>query len=63
MCFFNLAEQAYLEQNVLFPTLNTMIFRMYSFTNLLTSQAKNVLYDPASNTVGFLSRDTCVSTR
>jgi hypothetical protein len=34
MCFFNSAEQDYLEQNEPFFTLKTMISRKYSFQTL-----------------------------
>jgi hypothetical protein len=61
MCFFNSAEQAYLEQNESFYTLKVMTFSKYYFQKLLNSyREKNVLNAPASNTDGFLSRDTCV---
>jgi hypothetical protein len=62
MCFLNLAEKSFLEQNERFSTLKTMICRKYSFQKLTQfSQANNVLGAAASNIVGFLWRDTCVS--
>jgi hypothetical protein len=62
MCFFNSAEQAYLEQNVCFSPLKTLIGRQYSFVKVTQfSQGNNVLAGPASNLDGFLSGDTCVS--
>jgi hypothetical protein len=54
-CFFNLAEEAYLEKNELFSTLKTTICRKYSFQKLpQMSQGNNVLDAPASYTDGFL---------
>jgi hypothetical protein len=51
-----------LEQNELFSTLKTMICRKYSFQKLNEfSQGNNVPDVPASNSDGFLWRDTCVS--
>jgi hypothetical protein len=41
--------------------LKVMTFSKYYFQKLLNSyREKNVLNAPASNTDGFLSRDTCV---
>jgi hypothetical protein len=57
MCLFNSAEQAYLEQNVIFYPLNSLIGRKYSFQKLTQfSQRKNVLRGPASNIDDFLSQ-------
>jgi hypothetical protein len=54
MCFFNLAEQAYLEQNVCFSTLKTLKGRLYSFQKLTQlSQGDKVVDTPASNLDGF----------
>jgi hypothetical protein len=62
MCFFNLAEQSYLEQNDHFFTLKTMIFRMYSCQKLTQlSQGNNVVHAAMSNIDCFLWRDTCAS--
>jgi 23S rRNA U2552 (ribose-2'-O)-methylase RlmE/FtsJ len=62
MCFFNLTEEAYLEQNESFYTLITMICRKYSFQKVTQfSQVNNVLSDTAPNTHGIISRDICVS--
>jgi hypothetical protein len=61
MCFFNLVEQVYLEQNEAFSALASMIFRKYSFQKQTQfPQGINVLDAANSNTDGFLSRDTCV---
>jgi hypothetical protein len=62
MCFLNSDEQAYLEQNVHFFPLETLMGRQYSFQKLTQySLGNNTLKVPASNVDGFLSRDTCVS--
>jgi hypothetical protein len=62
MYFYNLVEWAFLQQNEPISTLKTMIFRKYSFQKLTQfSEGNNVLDAPASNTDGFPSRDTCVS--
>jgi hypothetical protein len=61
ICFFNLAEEAYLEQNEPFSTLKTMICRKYSFQKQTQfSQGNNVLDATASNIDGFLWRGSCV---
>jgi hypothetical protein len=62
MCFFNSGEQAYLNQTELIANLKVLGFRKYSYPKLTQfSQANNVLDAPASNTDGFLSRNTCLS--
>jgi hypothetical protein len=49
------------EQNKPLSTFKTMICRKYSFQKLiLFLPENNVLDAPASNTDGFLLRDTCV---
>jgi hypothetical protein len=54
MCFLNLAEGAYLEQNEPFP-LKTMNRRKYSFLKLTQfSQVNNVLHAAASKIDGFI---------
>jgi hypothetical protein len=60
--FFNLAEQAYLEQNKPFSTLKILLCWKYSFQKLTQfSQGNNVLDAPASSSLGFLWELTCVS--
>jgi hypothetical protein len=50
------------EQYEPFSTLNTKIGRKYYFQKLSQfSEGNNVLDASASNTHGFLSRDSCVS--
>jgi hypothetical protein len=62
--FLQLAEQAYLEQREPISSLNNLSSRKYSFHKLTQfSQGKNVLGAYASNTDGFLSRDTSVSSK
>jgi hypothetical protein len=62
MYLFNSAGKAYLEQREPFSTLKTMIYRQYSFQKLTQfSQGNNIVDSPPSNTDGFVSRDTCVS--
>jgi hypothetical protein len=62
MCFFNLGESSYLEQTEPISTLKTLSYRKYSFQQLTQfSQGNNILDAPASNTDGFLWRDTCIS--
>jgi hypothetical protein len=62
MCFFNSVEFVYLEQTEPTYILKNLSTRSISFQKQIKfSQENNVLDDPASNTVGFLSRDTCVS--
>jgi hypothetical protein len=57
--FLQLSEYAYLEQNEPFSTWNTIICRKYSYQKLTQfSQGNHVLDAHASNTDGFLSRDT-----
>jgi hypothetical protein len=59
MCFINLAEYTYLEQREPISTLKQTSGRKYSFQKLTQlSQGTNVLDASASNTYGFLSRDT-----
>jgi hypothetical protein len=61
MCFFNTAEQAYLEQIECFPPLKTLLGRQYSFQKLTQfSQGNNMLDAPPSNLGGFPSKDPCV---
>jgi hypothetical protein len=61
ICFFNLAEEAYLEQNEAFSTLETMICRKYSFQKLTQfSQGNNVLDAAAFSVEGFLWKGTCI---
>jgi hypothetical protein len=51
-----------MKRNEPFYILKTMICRKYSFQKLTQlSQGNNVLDVPASNTDGFLLKDTCVS--
>jgi hypothetical protein len=55
MCFFNLAEQAYLDHNEPISSLKTMIGKMYSFQKPIQfSKGNNVLEAVASNIDGFL---------
>jgi hypothetical protein len=62
MCFFNSAEYAYLQETQPISTLKLLSCRKYSSQKLIQfSQGNNVLNSPASNTRGFLSRDTFVS--
>jgi hypothetical protein len=62
MCFFNSAEEAYLDQNDPYSTLKTIICRKYSFQKLTPfSQGSNVPNAPASDMEDFLDRGTCVS--
>jgi hypothetical protein len=62
MCFFNSEDEAYLEQREPMSSLKNLSSRKDSIQKLTQlAQAKNVLYAPASNTHGFLSRDTSVS--
>jgi hypothetical protein len=61
MCFFNSAEQAYLEQNVCFHTLKSLLGKWYSFEKQNQfSLGHKVLDAPTSILDGFLSRDSCV---
>jgi hypothetical protein len=59
--FFHLAEWACLQQSESCSSLKTMICRMYSFQLISILTGKLCLDDTASDTNGFLSRDTCVS--
>jgi hypothetical protein len=62
MCFFNSTKWAYLEQSEPISSLKTLIGKMYSFQKLNHfSQGNNMLHAPASNTDGFHSRVTGVS--
>jgi hypothetical protein len=62
MCFFNSAEQAYLEQSEPVSTLKNLSCRTYSIQKPTQySQGNNGLHAPAPNRNDFLSRDTCVS--
>jgi hypothetical protein len=62
MGFFNSAEYTYLEQTEPISTLKHLSCSLDSFQKLPQfSQGNNVLDAPASNTDGFLLRDTCVS--
>jgi hypothetical protein len=62
-CVINLLEYAYLEQNEPFSNLKVLMCRKNSFHKLTQfSQVNNVLDAPASNSDGFLLRDTCIST-
>jgi hypothetical protein len=61
-CVPHLAEFAYLEQTEPISTFKILSCRKYSFQKLTQfSQGNNVLENPASNTDGFLSRHTCIS--
>jgi hypothetical protein len=61
MCFFNLGEKIYLEQNVFFSPLKALICRQFtSHKQTLFSQGNNVIDVLASKVDGFLSRYTCV---
>jgi hypothetical protein len=58
-CFINLAEYPYLEQREPISTLKNTSGQKNSFQKLTQlSQGNNVLGASASNTYGFLSRDT-----
>jgi hypothetical protein len=49
------------EQNKPSPNVKIVIFRKYSFERLIqSSQGNNALDPAASNTDGFLQRDTCI---
>jgi hypothetical protein len=62
MWFFNLAEQAYLEQDVHFSPIITLKGRQYSIEKLTQfSQGNEEIDSPPSNLDGFLCTDTCVS--
>jgi hypothetical protein len=62
MCFITSAEYAHLEQTKKTSTLKHQSCRKYFIENLnWFSQGNNVLDAAASNKVGFLCRDTCVS--
>jgi hypothetical protein len=64
MCFFNLDEMAYLEQNEPFSTLKTMRSRKYCFQKVaLFLQRNNVLDAAASNIDFFLERCMCSATQ
>jgi hypothetical protein len=60
MCFLKSAKQAYLEQNEPFFILKTMISGsiLSKTSSFLTGQ--QCTNAPASNTDGFLLRNTCV---
>jgi hypothetical protein len=61
MCFFNLAEYAYLEQNEAISTLKVLNCRRYSVQKVTKfTQENNVLNVAPSNPDGFLLRDTRV---
>jgi hypothetical protein len=60
--FFNSAEQAYMEQTDQIYSLKILRSRKFPFQKLIQFRQQNkVLEDPASNTDGFLWRDTSVS--
>jgi hypothetical protein len=60
-CFITSTEEALLQHNGPFSTLKILVCRNYSMQNITqVSPGKKVLDAPASNTDGFLLRDTCV---
>jgi hypothetical protein len=64
MCFFNSAEQEYLdlEQNEHFSPLDSLTDRKHSFQKVTQfSEGNNVLCSPSCNAAGFLLRVTRVS--
>jgi hypothetical protein len=62
LVFLQLTEMAYMEQNEPFSTLNILFCRKYFFQNLtIFTKVNNMVDASASNSNGFLSRDTCVS--
>jgi hypothetical protein len=62
MYFFNLSEQAYLEQTEPVSTLKTMICWKYFFQKLTHfSQENNALDAPASNIDDLTCSNTCVT--
>jgi hypothetical protein len=61
MCFFSSVKKAFFEKNEPFSTLKTVILRKYSSQKETKfSMGSKALYFPASNSDGFLSRETCV---
>jgi hypothetical protein len=62
MCFFNTAEESYLEQREPISTFKNLSCRKYSFLKLTRfSQGNTVLFAEASNIHGSLWRDASVS--
>jgi hypothetical protein len=62
MCFFNLAEQAYLDQTQPSCTFKNLHCRKNSFQNITQFSQENIVQDAtAFNADGFLLRDICVS--
>jgi hypothetical protein len=60
--FLQFSRMAYLEQTEPISTMQTLIYKKYSFqTQTQFSQGNNLLEAPASNTDVLLSRDKCVS--
>jgi hypothetical protein len=60
--FLQLTEMAYMEQNEPLSTLKILFCRKYFFQNLtIFTQVNNMVDATASNSNGFLWRDTCVS--
>jgi hypothetical protein len=60
-CFFNLAKYTYLDKRELISTLRNLCCRRNCFQNLTQFSHWNLVVNaPASNTYGFLWRDTCV---
>jgi hypothetical protein len=62
MIFIKSAEMAYFEQTEPISTLKHLSCKKFSLQKLTQYlQRNNVLDAPASNTDGFLLKDTCVS--
>jgi hypothetical protein len=62
MCFFNRAEYSHLDVREPNTILKNLLSRKYYFPKLSPfSQGRHGLHAPVSNTDGFVSRDTCVS--
>jgi hypothetical protein len=60
--FLQLTEMAYMEQKEPLSTLKILFCRKYFFQNLtISTQVNNMVDASASNSNGFLSRATCVS--